>query len=88
MKKARLENWSCGYKFLQGNVYNHPNFVNGKNVHTSKVIGKIGDKVLTKNTLYLLGEIDPEYERLYPNARERLFNSLQEVKLCRYQNDC
>ena len=59
----------------------------GANVITSVIVGKTGLKeslqrdVVTKSgTRYILGEIDPAYEAIYPNARVRLMDSLAEVE--------
>lgn len=49
----------------------------GKFIKTSGLRGKTEDNhVLTKNSTYILGEIDPLYEKAFPNARERLLSSL------------
>lgn len=67
---------------LSGNVYNHPNprHVDGKEITTSPIVGKRNGLVVTKSgSEYELLDVDPEYERLFPNARERFFNTLQDV---------
>ena len=87
----RLENWAViavpdspyqapelWRQRLHGNVYGHPRFGNGTEVTTSPITSKKGENILTRNTEYELGIIDTEYEKLYPNARERLLNSLKE----------
>jgi hypothetical protein len=51
----------------------------GKPVKTSRVLGKSGNCVVTQNSLYMLGDPQPEYEAVYPNAKQRLFDSLIEV---------
>lgn len=49
-------------------------------ITTSSIVGKRGDCIVTNSgSEYLLGEVNPSYERSFPNARERLFNSLKEV---------
>ena len=50
-----------------------------KCVKTSSILGVSGKYIETKNTLYDLGEPDPHYEELYPNAKERLFASLSKT---------
>ena len=51
-----------------------------KSVTTSAIVGKTADgKVVTLNSLYILGEPHPAYEELYPGARLALLNSLEEV---------
>lgn len=51
-----------------------------KCVITTRIIGKSGNYIETKNTMYDLGTPDPIYEELYPNAKERLFATLPETK--------
>lgn len=89
----RMENWSVCYyptdpygspeqctAILRGQVYGHPRFSEGQNISTSSIVGKIDDKVATASgSVYILGEVDPNYEKLFPNARKRLFESLLEV---------
>ena len=73
------ENW---VSVLSGEVYNHPNprHFDGKEISTSPVIGQRNGLVVTKSgSEYELLDIDPVYERQFPNARERFFNSLKEV---------
>jgi hypothetical protein len=87
----RIENWSivCSdyidpYKAPEmyssricGEVYGNGNFDDGTVVTTSKIISVRGDIVITHSgSEYELGEVDAEYEKQFPNARERLFNSL------------
>lgn len=85
MKQAHLENWSLVgrvepytppelWKYsLRGEVYNHPLFEDGEVVYTSSVQRVSDGKVITRNTEYTLGDVDPAYERLYPNAKQRVF---------------
>jgi hypothetical protein len=82
----KLENWAIVYNDY--NPYTAPElkkqYLNGlrdnKHIKTSSIIGKTGEYIATKNSLYLLGETNPEYEAMFPNARDRVFNSLSEVK--------
>lgn len=84
----KIENWSVTlvgpidpYKppeahkqAISGNVYGNPKFPEGCFVTTSSIKRVLSDGVITKSgSFYELGEIDPEYEKLYPNARERFF---------------
>lgn len=46
-------------------------------VITSPILGRKGDNILTQNTEYKLGSIDPFYEESYPDAFSRLLNSLK-----------
>lgn len=59
----------------------------GANVITSVIVGKTGLKespqraVVTKSgTRYILKEVDPQYEAIYPNAQVRLMDSLAEIE--------
>jgi hypothetical protein len=95
MMKIQLKNWSFTirgsdpYKapeqcipVLQGNVYGHsnPKHHDGKFITTSKLVGKRNGLVVTQSgSEYELGDVDPNYDKLYPNAKERLFAQLKEV---------
>lgn len=48
-------------------------------IRTSRVMGKCGDLIITRNSAYKLGIVDPAYEAVAPDARDRLFNSLKEI---------
>ena len=62
---------------LKGEVYGHPRFSDGFEVTTSYIIGSDGETITTKSgSKYELGKVKDEYEKLYPNARSRLFKSL------------
>ena len=75
----KLDNWSWNGKSLQGIISNSPLHKAGKFVTTSSVVGINGKLIETRSgTLYKLGTVDPNYEALYPNARERMFKSIRE----------
>jgi hypothetical protein len=94
-KDTILENWSVCYygdeytppelsvALLQGSVFNHPNpnrHPDGKHVVTSRPIGQRNGKIVTRSgTEYDLGAVDPEFEKQYPNSRERVFKNLPQV---------
>ena len=66
---------------LHGKVFGHPRFPNGAEVTTSRVAGcsEVEDHleiVTGSGSHYVLGEVDPNYEKSYPDARERLWRSL------------
>lgn len=83
----KLEQWSVGrhkrdqYRppedcppCLHGFVTGHPKKADGSEITTSLIIRAVGDAIETESgSLYELGEVDPEYEARYPNARARLF---------------
>lgn len=86
----KLENWSIGYysheatlapelrrAALQGKVYGHPRFVDGENITTTAIKELIDeDKIkTTSGSIYELGKVDPQYEKEYPDARNRLIAS-------------
>lgn len=95
----RLENWGVVLRpkpyqppeawaqALSGNVYDHPEYSDGSLITTSAINAPHGDNaILTESgRVYELGVVAQDYEELYPNARERLFNSLQLKK--ESQND-
>ncbi len=69
---------------LSGNVFNHPlattRHPDGKFIVTSTIIGKRGRKVITKSgTEYLLGKVNPDYEKQFPNARQRVFRNIPKL---------
>jgi len=81
----KLENWSITHGLykapeqggrLVGNVYGHPRHFDGKLVRTSRVVevDPVAQTVRTHSgSIYELGTVDPGYEAVYPNARERVF---------------
>lgn len=90
---VRIENWSiveiadpytapearsCA---LAGEIYGHPHFPDGKNIRTSRIIGVSKEKEIVKCSSrdYVLGEIDPGYEKKYPGARDRILSTIPEV---------
>lgn len=86
MKPAyKLENWAIIYndspyvapELRSQSLYGDCGI--DKHVKTSRVLGKSGNCVVTQNSLYILGEPDPNYEAVYPNAKQRVFDSLQEI---------
>ena len=75
---VRLENWSAiripldMYKpadmsplQVRGLVYGHPNFRDGDDIVTSRLVRAEGRQVWTVNTKYILGEVDPDYLEWY-----------------------
>ena len=88
---VKLENWSIRSRplgqlqppegagtCLHGFVIGHPQHQDGKQVFTSLVAARHADRVLTRSgSEYELGETDPDYERLYPSARQRLLARLE-----------
>jgi hypothetical protein len=92
MKTKELKKWSVASAadefthpdlcppVLQGFVFGHDKFEDGKHIITSVVIGKRNGKVITKSgSEYVLLDIDPNYEKAFPNARKIVFDSLKEI---------
>ena len=83
----RIENWAFIYR---GDLGPHiapedmRQCVIGKigkttDIITSAIIGKRGINIVTQNSEYELGEVDPEYEKDYPDAKRRFLNSAKEI---------
>ena len=59
---------------LTGDVYDHPKFEDGRYIETSTVVEiRTGTITTESGSVYTLGDVDPDYEARYPNARARLF---------------
>ena len=85
-----LENWAvyndldpykapeCQSSYLGGNVYNHPKFDNGYTITTSRILDVDPDTRIATSysgSKYKLGKISDDYEKNFPNAEKRFFNS-------------
>jgi 7-cyano-7-deazaguanine synthase len=90
---AKINNWSLGghptspYQApetnlrLHGVVTGHPNFPDGSEVTTSRIKEVRNGKVYTHTgSEYELGTVDPEYEKLYPNALHRLLSRAIQIE--------
>lgn len=96
MDVVRIENWlkythvddcwtppELGSQVLHGQVFGHPSFEDGERVHTSNLEGwdEEHQAVVTHSgRRYILGQVDPEYETKFPNAKERLIESLKKIQ--------
>ncbi len=90
----RIDNWAIVYapispyhapelhaQRLTGHVVGSDHFTDGMHITTSSIVATKDGKVITKSgSEYELGTIDPIYEKMYPNARKRLIESLPGVK--------
>ena len=84
MNEKVLENWSLQ---AVGRAYDAPETyqailvgdIDGKTVNTSRITEIVEDGVYTRNSFYELGEVDPEYEKEFPNARQRIRDMAREV---------
>lgn len=56
--------------------------IDGKEKQTSAIRGKSGQSIVTQNSVYELGEPKADYEREFPGARQRILDSLKEIKDC------
>jgi len=67
---------------LVGDIYGHHNFPEGYRIDTSRIVGKTtaGYIKTHSGSFYQLDDIDPEYENMFPNAKERLLQTLPEVE--------
>ena len=78
MQMPTIKDWSWNGNSISGKAYNHPDarFSDGKLMITSTVTNVYykDDRLFAecKSRTYLLDGIDPEYEKLFPNAEERL----------------
>lgn len=93
--KIQLKEWSYGTRCsdpytapelistcLSGKVYGHPDprHCDGKEIVTSRVIGKRNQLVITRSgNEYELLNPAFEYEKNFPNSKERLLNALIEM---------
>lgn len=84
----KLENWSVNdigldgsfneYSYLHGTVSGHYQHRDGSEVFTASITKIEGELVVTSfGDRWELGMVDPEYEKIYPNVKERLFNYLR-----------
>ena len=87
-----LKNWSLVFRdpycapelqkpALHGKVYGHRRFLDGSSITTSTVVGITEDgKIKTySGSEYELGDVDPRYESMFPNAKDRLIKSAKEL---------
>lgn len=75
----KLENWSLRVTnsgiVLFGNVYDHPEYEDGQLIGTSRIMNTTKPFVYTySGSVYELGKVSVEYEKLFPDARKRLFD--------------
>jgi hypothetical protein len=65
---------------LHGNVHGHPRHLDGKEVTTSRIVGRRGNVFVTMSgSEYVLVTVDPRYEKQYPNAPERMLKAVNEL---------
>jgi len=87
----RLEEWALVVKSpysspemgmsFQGLVYGHPRFKDGHPVTTSPIVSFDGESFLTHSgSRYILGEVSSEYEKMFPNALNRVMESIGKIK--------
>ncbi len=93
-KIMKLQNWSVRSRpwgqfespeqegsCLYGLIVGHSLHRDGREVLTSRLAGRRANCVVTSSgSEYELGEIDPAYERTYPEARQRLLASLEPLE--------
>ena len=88
-----LENWYIGARVdpytapecinprICGEVHNHPNFRDGEFLVISfaKDYDIYKDELICESRRYKLGEPESGFEEKYPNARNRLINSIKKT---------
>jgi hypothetical protein len=73
----RFQSPDTGEGYLHGTIVGHPVIEDGKEITTSRIVGRSKDKILTKSgSEYELDGVDPEYEAAFPRAHERLMKRL------------
>jgi len=71
---------SPGMLYIEGEVHGHPKQPDGKEVVTSSIIGRHGELIVTTSgNEYELGVVNPVYERMFPNAKQRLFDRIDQL---------
>lgn len=83
MKHYTLYNWSVRAPIgLTGQVKGHPTRADGSWVKYSGELTVTSDGQLASySSIITLGEVDPVYADLYPNARERLLARMRGERL-------
>lgn len=93
---TRLENWAIvsdadpytppeGVNYyLIGAVYGHtkPRHYDGKEIRTSRIVSVTADGlIVTKSgSQYQLGQVDPQYEKEFPDAQARVLKAIERQK--------
>lgn len=58
---------------LHGIVTDHPNHKDGTSITTSVIQERLPDgRIRTENTIYELGDVEPQYEKQFPGAIDRV----------------
>lgn len=69
--------------YLRGNILNYPNFDDNTFGITSEIAGGriVNGEVIieTQHSKYILGTVDPDYEKVYPNAFDVLMKRIDEL---------
>src|SRR3712207_565876 len=70
------------YMCSHGAVYGsqNPRFPDGKRIRTGPIQDynpETEEFITESSTHYVLREVDPEYEKMYPNSKQRLINSIR-----------
>jgi hypothetical protein len=61
---------------VYGTITGNPVFADGVKITTSRIVLVNQHTVLTKTgSAYALGEVDPEYAHIFPDAYQRLLNA-------------
>ncbi len=89
LKPTRLENWVMFTEAdpytapeiiefrLHGDVRNHQRINDADGQTISRILGRTeSGRIVTRNTVYELGDPKPDYEAQFPNAKARLLATL------------
>lgn len=86
----KLENWALITKtpysppemgmYFNGCVYDHPRFPDGYFIQTSSIVAFKDGKFKTySGSIYELGNINPDYEKQFPDALNRILESAKSL---------
>lgn len=87
MIKYKLNEWAVvnsGNRYcLIGKVEGHPDREDGHTVVSSYCIGKYEGRIVTTSGSHIeLGEPKADYEAMFPNAKQRLFDTAPQLIFC------
>ena len=86
----RIEDWAViespftGETHLSGKVYGHPTYRDGVSVVSSSIVGgNAKEKVIItmSGSHYTLGQVNENYEKIFPNAEERVWKAIQMMEV-------
>jgi hypothetical protein len=84
---ALIDNPLTGQTHLQGKVYSHPTYRDGIVVVTSPIIGgNAKEKIVNtfSGSHYLLGKVNEDYEKMFPDAEARVLKQIQMMEIANH----